>query len=198
MLSPRVWSLTVVCLLILVGCASRGPFVWVNDLPTAPAAPVNAAVQPRDTLLIVVAGQPSLTGEFVVRDDGAIVAPLIGKVPLNGLTTDRAATTLALAWKRMVVDPEVSVTITKAASPRVNVVGEVKTPGIFELTRDHSVLGALAAAGWVTEFAEGEGIYVIRRAQGSARVRFRLADIKSASAKTAAFRLIDGDSVVVE
>ena len=195
MISRCVWSLAV-CL--LSSCASRGPFVWVNELPPQPVVVTSALVQPRDTLSIVVAGQPSLTGEFVVRDDGAIVAPLIGKVSLAGMTPDMAAAALAQPWKKMVVDPVVSVTVTKSASPRVNVVGEVKTPGVFELTRDHSVLGALAAAGWVTEFAQGEGIYVIQRAQGSARVRFRLADIKSASARTAAFRLSDGDSVVVE
>lgn len=195
MLSRCVWSLAV-CL--LSSCASRGPFVWVNELPPQPAAVTSPLVQPRDTLSIVVAGQPSLSGEFVVRDDGAIVAPLIGKVPLAGMTPDMAATALAQPWKKMVVDPVVSVTVTKSASPRVNVVGEVKTPGVFELTRDHSVLGALAAAGWITEFAESDGIFVIRRTQGAARVRFRLADIKSAAARTAAFRLNDGDSVVVE
>jgi polysaccharide biosynthesis/export protein len=179
------------------GCATPGPFTWVADLPPAQSstAPI---VQPRDTISIVVAGQPTLGGEFVVRDDGSILMPLLGKVPLVGLTAELASAQLVTTLKKMVVEPSVSVVIGKSATCRINVVGEVKAPGVFELVRDHSVLGALAAAGWVTDFARKDGVYVIRRGNTEPRVRFTLTDIKSAEPKSAAFQLNDGDSVVVE
>lgn len=179
------------------GCATQGPYTWVKDLPVTQAS-TTPVVQPRDVLSVVVAGQPTLGGEFVVQEDGAIVVPLVGKVSVSGLTANLAATQLSMAWKKMVVDPNVSVVIGKAASPRVNVVGEVKAPGVYELVRDHSVLGALAAAGWITDFARADGVFVIRLGKTAGRIRFTLADIKAAETKTAAFRLMDGDSVVVE
>ena len=90
-----------------------------------------------------------------------------------------------------------AVWISRPAPIRVNVVGEVKTPGTFELTRDRTVLGALSAAGWVTEFAKKEEIYVVRMSD-KARIRFRLTDITSPTGPASRFRLRDGDSVIVE
>jgi polysaccharide biosynthesis/export protein len=181
----------------LLACATPGPFTWVRDLPAVQfsSAPV---VQPRDSVSIVVGGQPTLGGEFVVRDDGAIMMPVVGKVVLSGLTSEQAAAHLTTTLKKLVVEPLVSVIIGKSPNCRINVIGEVKNPGVFELVRDHSVLGALAAAGWVTDFARKDGVYVIRRGNRDPRVRFTLADIKSAETSTAAFQLSDGDSVVVE
>ena len=186
---------------VLVGlcsaCASSGPYTWVNDL--RPEPPTQASlIQPRDVLAVNVVGQPTLSGEFTVRDDGALTAPLVGSVPMAGLTPTLAGNALAQAWKKMVVDPAVTVTVAKHANPRVNVVGEVKTPGVFELVRDHTVLAALAAAGWVTDFASNGGVYVVRRDRRMPRVRFRISDITAADPKSAAFQLNDGDSVVVE
>ena len=57
------------------------------------------------------------------------------------------------------------VTVARSAKPapiRINVVGQVKTPGSFELTRDRSVTAALAAAGWLNEFAGDDDVYVLR------------------------------------
>lgn len=179
------------------GCASSGPYTWVNDLRPEPPAKAQT-IQPRDVLAINVVGQPTLSGEFTVRDDGALTAPLVGSVPVADLTPTLAANALAQAWKKMVVDPVVSVTVAKSGNPRVNVVGEVKTPGVFELVRDHTVLGALAAAGWVTDFASNDGVYVVRRDRRTSRVRFRISDLTAADPKSAAFLLSDGDSVVVE
>lgn len=179
------------------GCAGSGPYTWVNDLRAEPEAK-SQLISPRDVLAINVVGQPTLSGEFTVRDDGALTAPLVGSVPVANLTPTLAANALAQAWKKMVVDPAVTVTVAKSANPRVNVVGEVKTPGVFELVRDHTVLGALAAAGWVTDFASNDGVYVVRRDRRMPRVRFRITDLTAADPKSAAFVLSDGDSVVVE
>jgi len=192
-------TLASICIAILgaIGCATPGPFTWVNDLPAVQST-IAPVVQPRDVLSVAVAGQTTLGGDFLVRDDGTILVPLVGKVALVGLTAELASAQLAQTLKKMVVDPTVSVIIGKSSNRRINVVGEVKTPGVFELVRDHSVLGALAAAGWITDFARKDGVYVIRRGNRDRRVRFTLADITSAEPKAAAFELNDGDSVVVE
>ena len=99
----------------------------------------------------------------------------------------------------VLVKPEVTVSIVKIAAVRVNVVGEVRTPGSYELTRSRGVMSALATAGWLTEFANKERIFVVRT-EGTTiqRLRFRVADLTAAEPHAVGFRLQDGDVVVVE
>ena len=191
----------LVALLLFVGlgvgaCAHQEGFTWVTDLPldTATTEPV---VRPRDTLLVEVERQPALSGEFVVRDDGHYSQPMVGSINVAGQTARQVASVVTVALKEVVVTPVVRVWITKTPPVRISVVGEVKTPGPQELTRDRTVLAALAQAGWLTEFAHKDLVFVVRSGS-SERVRFRVPDITRAEAHAARFRLGDGDVVVVE
>jgi polysaccharide export outer membrane protein len=178
------------------GCQTSGPFVWVNHL-TPQETPEEPVIAPRDTILVEVKNQPNMTGEFLVREDGHYTQPLLGSVRVEGATPSAAASMLAGLLRGIVTDPRVAVWISKPAPIRVNVVGEVKTPGTYEMTRDRTVLGALSAAGWVTEYAKKEDIYVVRMSD-KARIRFRLTDVTSPSGPSSRFRLRDGDAIIVE
>jgi polysaccharide export outer membrane protein len=101
------------------------------------------------------------------------------------------------ALKDVVVAPVVRVWITKTPPIRVSVVGEVKTAGPQEMTRDRTLLAALAQAGWLTEFAHTDRVFVVR-ARSNERIRFRVRDITEAEPHAARFQLADGDVVVVE
>jgi polysaccharide export outer membrane protein len=145
---------------------------------------------------VIVRNQPPLSGEFVVREDGAYLQPTVGNVSVAGKTPDAVAADLTVRLKDMLAAPEVSVAILKRASIHVDVVGEVKAPGAYELTRDRGVIAALAAAGWLTDFAHRDSIFVVRGADR--RIRFRAAALTTADPHAASFRLHDGDVVVVE
>jgi polysaccharide export outer membrane protein len=189
-------GLLAVVAVSLLGCAHEEHFTWVADLPLADAV-ATRTVQPRDTILVEVERQPTLSGEFVVRDDGHYTQPMVGSIRVAGRTEREVADAVAGALKDVVVNPLVRVWITKTPAIRVSVVGEVKTPGPQELTRDRTVLGALAQAGWVTEFAHDDRVFVVR-AGSNERIRFRLHDITAAEPHAARFQLADGDVVVVE
>jgi len=60
------------------------------------------------------------------------------------------------------------------------------------------VLSALAAAGGLTEFAGKEAIFVLRPGNPPKRVRFRYEALAHGEGRSGAFRLKDGDTVVVE
>jgi polysaccharide export outer membrane protein len=192
-------ALGIACLWVAlnVGCATESHFVWVQDFPTVSQ---NAeAIEPRDSILVSVKNQPTLSGEFPVGDHGNYSQPTLGTIPVAGKTTDVVAKELEERLKNIVVSPEVSVVIVKVASIRVNVVGEVKTPGTYELMRGRGVVPALAAAGWLTEFADRDKIFVIRSEGGvTERVRFRARELTAAEPHATGFRLKDGDVVVVD
>jgi polysaccharide export outer membrane protein len=172
------------------------PFTWVNDMPVPPDAQVT--IGPRDTIRVVVKNQAALSGEFAVGDDGAYLQPTLGNITADGKTPNALARELENDLKDLLVKPEVTVAITKFAPVRVNVVGEVKTPGIYELTRERGVLPALAAAGWLTEFAHYDRIFVLRSGTTDQRIRFQARELTSAEPHAARFRLRDGDVVIVE
>jgi polysaccharide export outer membrane protein len=163
-------------------------------LPAKEAAPVT--IGPRDTLLVLVRNQAALSGEFVVRDDGAYLQPTVGNVSVAGKAPSAVGAELAVRLKDMIVKPDVSVEILKIAPIHIDVVGEVKTPGAYDLTRDRGVIAALAAAGWLTDFARSDRIFVVRGTDY--RIRFQASALTSAEPHAAAFRLHDGDVVVVE
>jgi polysaccharide export outer membrane protein len=182
---------------LTIGCATESHFVWVDDIPIV--SQNIEAIEPRDSILISVKNQPSLSGEFLVGDHGNYSQPTLGTIQVGGKTTDAVARDLEERLKNIVVNPEVTVSITKLASIRVNVVGEVKTPGSYELMRGRGLIPALAAAGWLTEFADRNKIFVIRSEAGTTeRVRFRARELTAAEPHATGFRLKDGDVVVVD
>ena len=180
-----------------IGCVTEHAFRWVQDLPVAPGD--GATIEARDTILVSVKNQPALSGDFVVGDRGEYSQPTLGAVSVGGKTTTTVAAELQNGLTGVLVKPEVTVSIVKIAAVRVNVVGEVKTPGAYELTRSRGVMSALAMAGWLSEFANKDRIFVIR-SDGAAlqRIRFRAADLTAGDPHAIGFRLQDGDVVVVE
>ena len=145
--------------LLAVGCAHEAPFVWVQDVPVGAQTPV-ARIQARDTISIDIAGQPSLSGESTVRDDGSYFNPLVGSVALAGLTLAEAGATLQARLKAVVVAPVVAVALVRTAPIRVGVMGEVKNPGQYPCTSGMNVLNAVALAGGFTYRANDSKIYI--------------------------------------
>jgi polysaccharide export outer membrane protein len=191
-----VTGLFVIVAASLLACAHDERFTWAADLPLADAAG-EPTVRPRDTILVEVDRQPTLSGEFVVREDGHYAQPMVGSIRVGGQTARQIADAVAAALKDVVVAPVVHVWITKTPPIRVSVAGEVKTAGPQEMTRDRTLLAALAQAGWLTEFAHNDRVFVVR-AGSNERIRFRVRDITESEPHAARFRLADGDVVVVE
>jgi polysaccharide export outer membrane protein len=180
----------------MASCGVSGPYTWVSRL-SAEETPEEATIQPRDTILVEVRNQKELSGEFPVREDGNYTQPMLGSVRVAGTTPTSAGHMVSGLLKGMVVDPRVAVWISKPAPIRVNVVGEVRTPGTYELNRDKTVLGALSAAGWLNEFAKRDGVYVVRMTDKQ-RIRFSLSDVVAPEGPSTRFRLRDGDAVIAE
>ena len=118
---------------------------------------------PGDTLDISVWNDETLTREVLVRPDGAISFPLIGDVPVAGMTVDQVRREVESRIREYVSNAPVTVILSKLASARIFVVGKVAEPGQYPLVGPTRVIQALAMAGGLTTFADEDSILVAAR-----------------------------------
>lgn len=179
------------------GCATTGPFVWADTLPTPTDASGDVLIADGDTVNVRVFNQDPLSTRERVRQDGKISMPVIGEVMARGKRPSQLATEIQDRLKTVVVAPSVSVTLEEGTDLKVSVVGEVRNSGVFQLEHGANVLHALAASGGLNDYADSDKIFVIRKSLPE-RVRFRYSDLRSADKKSVGFLLQAGDVVVVE
>lgn len=184
--------------LLAVSCASPQPFVWASRLGKPDEQSAVYRIGAGDEIYVLVADQTALSGLFVIGPDGSYIQPVVGSVPISGLTTKEAAQQLTARLAGILVRPQVSISVTRRRPIRVSVIGEVQKPGRFEVPFDDGILSALANAGGLTEFADSDSIYVVRREPHLLRIRFRMRDLAGPDAISARFRLNDSDVIVVE
>ena len=124
-------------------------------------AQTDYVVGPQDALTITVFGEAELSGKYTVEQDGTFTFPQIGRVKAGGLTLRNLEaelkTKLGDGYLR---NPQVAVAIENYRSQRILVMGEVRSPGEFQLNGEMTLLAALARAGSTTPTAAREVIIV--------------------------------------
>jgi len=150
-------------ILILAGCGPNLPPLPPPDMsvafpenPASPSEPENEVytLGPEDVLQITVYEHDDLSREVAIAPDGAFAFPLIGKVEAKGLTTAQVEQYMKAELGRdFLVNPQISVTVTKHRNRHVYVLGAVKTPGVYELKHNATLLEVISEAGGVTEEA---------------------------------------------
>jgi polysaccharide export outer membrane protein len=99
-----------------------------------------------------------------------ISVPLLGDVKASGKTPLQLADEIAVALKKYVQDPNVSIVLSQSNSKIIYLIGEVGKPGPIGMTPGMTMLQAIATGGGLTEFANAKKIYILRsRTAGSRR-----------------------------
>jgi polysaccharide export outer membrane protein len=196
----RIAIAALTALVGIGGCSHRATSVRVEDLPRAQPPDPEYHVGPGDILSVRVWNQESMSqARARVRDDGRISVPFLQDVHVAGETPTALSRRLEAELASYIVKPVVTVTLEERRPLRISVLGEVGRPGVYELERGAGVLGALAAAGGLTEWAHPDAVYVIRPgSNGPLRIRFSFGALKRAEVPAASFALAQGDVVVVE
>jgi polysaccharide export outer membrane protein len=122
--------------------------VWL--VPAEWAAAVDYRLQAGDIVRITVFQNPDLTTETRVSEAGGISYPLLGTVPLGGLTLPEAEQKIAglLRDGGFVVQPQVNILPLQTRGNQVAVMGQVNRPGRYPLeSLENRVSDLLAAAG---------------------------------------------------
>jgi polysaccharide export outer membrane protein len=117
----------------------------------------------KDLLEIKVVEVPELNLAVRVSEEGSITLPLVGRVELAGLTKEAAERKVAsfLVAGNFVKNPQVTIFIKEYQSNRVALIGAVKTPGMYELVGEMSLLELVSKAGGFLENA-GDDIIIMR------------------------------------
>jgi len=145
-------------------------------------APDDYRVGAGDLLHITVFGYPDLTGDVRVSQSGNITFPLLGAVPVAGLSAREVETSISdkLASGHFIKQSQVTVLVMDYQSQRVAVMGEVAKPGQYPLVGTRHVLNMLADAGGVLMATAGDEATLIR-ADGT-RVPVDLVEMMSGDA----------------
>jgi polysaccharide biosynthesis/export protein len=155
---------------------------------------------PGDILKITVFKNPDLSLDVRVSEAGLISYPLIGSVPVSGLTLPAAERKIAQMLREggFVVNPQVNILLTQAFGNLVSVIGEVNTAGRYSLDAAGGHLsGMLAAAGGV---ASSGGDFVIVTGTRSGKPFRREVDIVKMSLSGSPaddIELVGGDTLYV-
>ena len=145
--------------------ASTLPERSFQTAAASPVAPTQAAAEPNlaldslgmgDMVRITVFRNPDLTTEARISERGTVLFPMIGEIPVVGLTPSQAGKKIAdrLSQGRYVVNPEVTVSMMQVNSRQVSVLGNVNKPGRYpidaqtaHLTDFIAVAGGLSPTG---------------------------------------------------
>ncbi len=111
--------------------------------------------------------QEDFTAE--VSRSSSITCPLVGELNVSGLRTAQIGDKLRqVLAKDFFVDPQVLVSL-KQTSGKVYVSGEVKRPGVYDLTEGLRALNACVLAGGFTNYAALNKVRITRTENGHSR-----------------------------
>ncbi len=124
-----------------------------NSARTSAALTSNADYQIHkgDKLSIKFLYQPELTETaIVVRPDGKISLPMVDEIKVEGLTAQQVKKLLEKAYREILLDPEINVSIVEFVPQRFFVGGQVFKPGSYDLRAGQTLLQAIILAGGFT------------------------------------------------
>lgn len=126
-------------------------------------------IGPDDVLDVSVWGNTEVSRTVPVRPDGRISLPLLNDIQAAGLTPMQLREAVTKALTPYIPEPAVSVLVREIHSFKVSVIGQVKTPGRYELKDRATMLDVLALAGGFTEYADRDAIVVLRQEPDASR-----------------------------
>jgi polysaccharide biosynthesis/export protein len=189
-----LFRLLLICLLVafISSCTSKKKVLYLQDYTIYKDKQIEqeytAKLQPDDVLSIVVSsadnvgvtpfnvivpismvasdravGQPRMVN-YIIRQDGTIEFPVLGKVTLAGLTTLEAIEYMKELLKPYLNEP---IVIMEWLNYKFTVLGEVKNPGVYRMTSERvNIFEALGMAGDLDIYGSRKDIMLIRENNG--------------------------------
>lgn len=158
-------------------------------------------IQPTDVLNITVHNQEDLTTKTRVTKEGYITFPLLGQVSVLGMTAHEIEQKLKeLLEKDYLVSAQVLVFIEQYHVRQFSVVGEVKSPGKYDIPSEKviTLMQAIGMAGGFTKEGDVKKVNVMRVEDGQQKsIKIDTKDITVRGDKEQDIAIKAGDVVLV-
>lgn len=116
-------------------------------------------LEPGDMVRLKIWREPDLSADYRVDEKSMVVFPKIGTVDVSRLPADSLRSLLVSSYSKYLQDASVDVTFLR----RIDIIGEVKNPGLYHVDPTMSLPDVLAMAGGVTPEGDANKIQLIRR-----------------------------------
>lgn len=160
---------------------------WSDDEP-------EYVLYPGDEIEIATPTAVELTRTQRIGPDGRVSLPLVGQLMAADRTIAELEADASAAYASQLRRPMVEVTLKTAGPIRVWVGGEVRTPGMIEMTGDLDAYQAVIQAGDFLPGAKQDQVALIRRGRGGTRM-LRAVDLRPRRGEVVALRR--GDIIYV-
>ena len=155
---------------------------------------------PEDVVSVEVFNQERYSRKGItIPPSGRISLALIpGGVFVNGKTVEEVAEIIKKHYDEYIINPEVFVSLEKAASYRYSIIGDVGQPGIRLMNHRMTVTEAIAEAGGVLSTGDKGKVVVLRRQSSGvlAQIPVNVGNIYKGKAADSTY-LVPGDQIVV-
>lgn len=152
-----------------------------------------------DVLTVSVYDQPDLTSVVRISGDGMITLPLIGQVHAAGQSVDQLSgkieTRLADGY---LIHPQVSIFIEEFRNLKATILGGVRSPGLYELKGQTTLLELISKAGGLIEDASNEAI--IRRhdsTEAQETITINLNELMEQGQLSQNLSIMNGDNIFI-
>lgn len=164
------------------------------------ATPANYRLGPGDEVIIDLWGANEEHIRDVLSPEGSIMIEQLGPVYLNGMTVKEAQKHVKKVFSRKYAgldtnESSIDLTLGNVRSIQVDIMGEVSTPGTFQLSPFSSVFHALYNAGGINDIGSMRNIQVLRNGKRVADVD--IYDYLFKGKQTGNIRLQEGDVIIV-
>jgi polysaccharide export outer membrane protein len=155
--------------------------------------PMTAYLTIGETGTTAVQQSPSIQ-TYIVDRDGMINYPVVGRIPLAGLTKSQAIEHIRTLVSDYVSDAVVNM---KIMSFKVTVIGEVNKPGVVPISHERiSILDALGSVSGLTIYGDLKNVILIRENNNGSRDYIQL-DLTTADLFASPYYYLQQDDVVV-
>jgi polysaccharide export outer membrane protein len=159
---------------------------------------------PGDSIQINLFNVPEYSGQQQILVDGTVNLPLVGRLPLAGLTIRQAEETISARYASELEYSIATVSLLQPRALRVALAGEIAQPGLYTLPSSEggqfpTIVQAIQTAGGTTQAADLRQVQVRRRDQTGAVRSFNvnLQALLQTGDVTQNTSLRDGDTVFI-
>lgn len=145
-----------------------------------------AALRPGDVVRLRIWREPDLSGDFAVNESGVVVLPKVGPLQVTSEDPRSLKTRLVKAYEVYLNQVSIDVVLLR----RVQVLGAVRNPGLYQVAPTMVLSDLLALAGGSTSQGNLKGVQLLRNGR-------KLRDALSPSDSVGSASIRSGDQIYV-